>query len=88
MLQPVGPSSPTRPNAKVGPRNRAAYPVLLVAVGALLSWLPWVSVPKLLPEVVFYVFLPPLVYYAANFIAPDDLRANAGRSVCCRWAWC
>ena len=53
------------------------YPVLLVAVGALLSWLPWVSVPQLSPEVVFYVFLPPLLYFAANFIAPDDLRANA-----------
>jgi len=53
------------------------YPVLLVAVGALLSWLPSVSVPQLSPEVVFYVFLPPLLYYAANFIAPDDLRANA-----------
>jgi Na+/H+ antiporter len=34
-------------------------------------------VPQLSPEVVFYVFLPPLLYYAANFIAPDDLRANA-----------
>jgi Na+/H+ antiporter len=53
------------------------YPVLLVGVGALLSWLPWVSVPELLPEVVFYVFLPPLLYYAANFIAPDELRAHA-----------
>jgi Na+/H+ antiporter len=53
------------------------YPVLLVAVGALLSWSPWVNVPELLPEVVFYVFLPPLLYYAANFIAPDDLRAHA-----------
>ena len=33
--------------------------------------------PQLSPEVVFYVFLPPLMYYAAYFIAPDDLRANA-----------
>jgi len=53
------------------------YPVLLVGVGAVLSWLPWVSVPQVSPEIVFYVFLPPLIYYAANFIAPDDLRANA-----------
>jgi Na+/H+ antiporter len=53
------------------------YPVLLVAVGAILAWLPWVKVPTLSPEVVFYVFLPPLLYYAAYFIAPDDLRASA-----------
>ncbi|MDT7719782.1 MAG: monovalent cation/hydrogen antiporter, partial [Mycobacterium sp.] len=53
------------------------YPVLLVAVGAALAWLPGVSVPQLSPDVVFYVFLPPLLYYAAYFIAPDDLRANA-----------
>lgn len=53
------------------------YPVLLVAVGAIFGWLPVVSVPQLSPDVVFYVFLPPLLYYAAYFIAPDDLRANA-----------
>ncbi len=53
------------------------YPVLLVAVGAIFGWLPGVSVPQLSPDVVFYVFLPPLLYYAAYFIAPDDLRANA-----------
>lgn len=53
------------------------YPVLLVAVGAILAWLPWVNVPTLAPEIVFYVFLPPLLYYAAYFIAPDDLRASA-----------
>ena len=38
---------------------------------------PWVNVPTLAPEVVFYLFLPPLLYYAAYFIAPDDLRASA-----------
>jgi Na+/H+ antiporter len=53
------------------------YPVLLVGVGAIFGWLPWVKVPALAPEIVFYAFLPPLLYYAAYFIAPDDLRANA-----------
>jgi Na+/H+ antiporter len=61
----------------VAERIGVPYPVLLVAVGAVLSWLPGVSVPVLSPHVVFYVFLPPLIYYAAYFIAPDDLRANA-----------
>lgn len=61
----------------VAERIGVPYPVLLVVVGAMFSSLPGVSVPELSPNVVFYVFLPPLVYYAANFIAPDDLRANA-----------
>jgi Na+/H+ antiporter len=61
----------------VAERVGVPYPVLLVAVGAVFAWLPWVSVPVLAPHVVFYVFLPPLIYYAAYFIAPDDLRANA-----------
>jgi Na+/H+ antiporter len=61
----------------VAERIGVPYPVLLVAVGAMFAWLPWVSVPVLSPHVVFYVFLPPLIYYAAYFIAPDDLRANA-----------
>ena len=61
----------------VAERIGVPYPVLLVIVGAVLSWLPGVSVPVLAPQVVFYVFLPPLIYYAAYFIAPDDLRANA-----------
>lgn len=61
----------------VADRVGVPYPVLLVGLGALLSWLPGVSVPVLSPHVVFYVFLPPLIYYAAYFIAPDDFRANA-----------
>jgi Na+/H+ antiporter len=61
----------------VAERIGVPYPVLLVGAGAVLSWLPGISVPVLSPHVVFYVFLPPLIYYAAYFIAPDDLRANA-----------
>lgn len=53
------------------------YPVVLVGVGMLLSLSPWTSAPELAPSVVFYVFLPPLVYFAAYFISPKDLRANA-----------
>lgn len=53
------------------------YPVLLVGAGLLLGLSRWIQVPELSPEVVFYGFLPPLVYYAAYFIAPADLRANA-----------
>lgn len=61
----------------VAERIGVPYPVLLVAVGAFFGLLPWGGVPELAPDVVFYVFLPPLVYYAAYFIAPEELRANA-----------
>jgi Na+/H+ antiporter len=60
-------------------RIRVPYPLLLVAAGALLSLLPWLRAPELSPQLVFFVFLPPLIYYAAYFIAPEDLRANAGQ---------
>lgn len=58
-------------------RTGVPLPVLLVATGALLSLSPWFHAPELSPQVVLFVFLPPLVYYAAYFLAPEDLRANA-----------
>ena len=61
----------------VSERIGIPYPVPLVALGALFYLLPFVGMPEVSPEVVFYVFLPPLVFYAALIIAPDDLRANA-----------
>ncbi|MEB4211221.1 Na+/H+ antiporter [Mycobacterium sp. 94-17] len=53
------------------------FPILLVGVGVFLSWFPWTPSPEIPPEIVFYLFLPPLVYYAALFVAPDDLRRHA-----------
>ena len=61
----------------VAERIGVPFPVLLVPLGALFYWVPWIGTPEVPPEIVFYVFLPPLVYYAALYISPDDLRANA-----------
>lgn len=58
-------------------RMGVPYPILLVGVGMFLSWFPWTPSPEIPPQIVFYLFLPPLVYYAALFIAPDDLRRHA-----------
>jgi Na+/H+ antiporter len=60
-----------------GRRIGVPYPVLLVVAGVLVGLLPWVHLPALAPGVVFFLFLPPLIYYAAYFISPADLRANA-----------
>ncbi|HMA33351.1 MAG TPA: cation:proton antiporter, partial [Chloroflexia bacterium] len=53
---------------------RVPYPILLVFGGLLLALVP--SVPKipLTPDLVFLVFLPPLVYRAAFTTSIRDFR--------------
>src|ERR1043165_4711580 len=52
------------------------YPVVLVLVGLLLSFIPHLPEVKLDPNVVFFFFLPPLLYPAALFTSWRDFRAN------------
>ncbi|MCW2902907.1 MAG: Na+/H+ antiporter [Streptosporangiaceae bacterium] len=63
--------------AWAGERITVPYPVLLVGAGVLLGIWPFTGLPGLSPDVVFLVFLPPLLYYAAFFMSPADLRAHA-----------
>jgi CPA1 family monovalent cation:H+ antiporter len=44
---------------------RIAYPILLVLGGLLLSMQPWAPTIDLKPDLVFLLFLPPLLYAAA-----------------------
>lgn len=44
---------------------RVAYPVLLVIVGLLISFIPGLPKVVLDPEIVFILFLPPILYEAA-----------------------
>jgi CPA1 family monovalent cation:H+ antiporter len=53
------------------------YPVVLVIGGAVLAAVPGVPTVRIPPNVVFLVFLPPLVYAAAIFSSPAELRDNA-----------
>ena len=46
-------------------RLKTPYPILLVIAGLLVSFVPSVPCIKLNPDVVFFVFLPPLLYAAA-----------------------
>ncbi len=52
------------------------YPVFLVLAGLVASFVPGAPVFDLRPDVVFYVFLPPLLYYAAFLTSPRALRRN------------
>jgi len=52
------------------------YPILLVIGGLGLGFVPGLPQLKLNPEVVFLVFLPPILYQAALFTSWRDFRAN------------
>src|SRR5918993_1414109 len=55
---------------------RVPYPVFLVLGGLALGLIPIVPDTELPPELVLLVFLPPILYSAAFFSSPRDLRAN------------
>src|SRR5689334_15019895 len=52
------------------------YPVLLVLGGLILSFIPWLPVIRLDPNLVLFFFLPPLLYPAALFTSWRDFRRN------------
>ena len=58
-------------------RVAAPYPVFLVLAGAGASYLPGLPAVRLDPNVVFLIFLPPLVYHTAFVSSARELRANA-----------
>src|SRR5215471_9376268 len=53
------------------------YPVLLVLVGLLVSLVPGLSSMSVEPDLVFFVFLPPVLWSAAYFTSWRDFRNNA-----------
>lgn len=55
---------------------RVAYPILFVIGGLVLGFVPGLPRVHLEPELVFLLFLPPLLYPAALFTSWRDFRAN------------
>jgi monovalent cation/hydrogen antiporter len=53
------------------------YPIVLVVGGLVLGFLPGLPEIELPPDVVLVLFLPPLLYYAAFFSSPRELKADA-----------
>lgn len=44
---------------------KVAYPVLLVLAGLVISFIPGTPTIHIEPELIFFIFLPPLLYEAA-----------------------
>jgi monovalent cation/hydrogen antiporter len=55
---------------------RVPYPILLVLGGLVLALTPGVPHVDLAPELIFLLFLPPLVYIAGFEISPRDIKAQ------------
>ncbi len=62
--------------AEVANRLRVPYPVLLVLAGLALSLLPELPPVVLAPNLVFFVFLPPLLYASAWALSWSAFRAE------------
>lgn len=57
-------------------RTKIPYPVLLVIAGMAVGFIPALPKLELNPEVVFLIFLPPMLYDAAYNISPKEFRTN------------
>src|SRR5438105_2443839 len=62
--------------ALVARKIRVPYPILLTCGGVLLALVPGLPAIQLEPQLVFNLFLPPLLYPAAIFTSWRDFRLN------------
>jgi len=53
-------------------------PILQLAAGFGIALIPGIAVPDLDPELVFFVFLPPVIWSAAMFTSVRDFRRSIG----------
>ena len=51
-------------------------PILQVGAGLLVALIPGVKLPELEPDIVFFVFLPPILWAAAFFTSLREFKAN------------
>ncbi len=61
----------------LGRRLPIPTPILQVAAGLLVGLAPGLALPEVEPEVVFFVFLPPILWSAAFFTSLREFKANA-----------
>jgi CPA1 family monovalent cation:H+ antiporter len=62
--------------AAVARRLVVPYPILLVLGGLVLGFVPGLPPVRINPDIVFFVFLPPVLWAAAFFTSFRDFKAN------------
>lgn len=62
--------------ATIATRFRVPYAILLVLAGLVLGFIPGLPAIELNPELVLFLFLPPLIYSSAWFTSWREFRTN------------
>jgi len=57
-------------------KAKLPYPILLVIVGIAIGFIPTMTEIQINPEIIFLIFLPPLLYDASFNISPKDFKTN------------
>jgi CPA1 family monovalent cation:H+ antiporter len=85
MLPPIGfvlaLLAATIPLVALARRGGIPYPVVLVVGGLVLGFVPGLPPIQLNPDLVFVIFLPPLLYWESVTAPTDAMRSNAA------WIW-
>ena len=53
---------------------KIAYPILLVVGGLLISFIPGLPMVKINPDLIFFLFLPPLLFEAAWSVSFKEMK--------------
>ncbi len=53
---------------------KIAYPILLVVAGLLISFIPGLPAVKISPDLIFFIFLPPLLFEAAWTVSFKEMK--------------
>lgn len=53
---------------------KVAYPIVLVVAGLLISFIPGLPLVKIDPDLIFFIFLPPLLFEAAWAISFKEMK--------------
>ena len=57
-------------------KSQIPYPILLVIVGIAIGFIPTMAEIEINPEIIFLIFLPPLLYDASFNISPKHFKTN------------
>ena len=60
----------------LGDNRKLPYPILLMAAGLIIGFVPWLPDLALDPDVVFLIILPPLLYDAASRTSWHEFRTS------------